>query len=257
MSTYRQLVYLVLDELKLLSDDSFYTEEHVMFMLGKYRAQILKAKYRQEREEIPQSNYQTLCLDIQKAASIDGIPCEGSYLKSTKKIPKLLTPLGITRVYPSDYFYSNVTFINKDRFRFVGFNRWLKNITYATLGADKYLYLKSDNPQMYYMDTVKMTGIFEDPQEASKLSCSSDAEPCDIMDKTFPIDDSLIELLVLMCVKELAGPAWKPKDDSNNASDDLSAIASFIARNTKNSLQKALSDSSDASDSSDNSQTQQ
>ena len=40
MRTYRQLIYLVLDELKLMSDDSSFTEDHIIFLLSKYRAFI-------------------------------------------------------------------------------------------------------------------------------------------------------------------------------------------------------------------------
>ena len=42
MSTYRELVYLVLDELKLVSDDSTFTEDHVVFLLNRYRTFLLK-----------------------------------------------------------------------------------------------------------------------------------------------------------------------------------------------------------------------
>ena len=34
MSTYRELTYMVLDQLKLASDDSYYTEDHVKFLLS-------------------------------------------------------------------------------------------------------------------------------------------------------------------------------------------------------------------------------
>jgi hypothetical protein len=40
--TYRELVYTVLDLLKGASDDNYYTEEHVVFLLSKVRAAILK-----------------------------------------------------------------------------------------------------------------------------------------------------------------------------------------------------------------------
>jgi hypothetical protein len=43
-------------------------------------------------------------------------------------------------------------------------------------------------------------------------------------------------------LKELAGPAWKPADDSNNASDDLSNLANFLRSNTKGTLQQQLED---------------
>lgn len=54
MSTYRELVYLVLDELKLTSDDALFNEEHVMFLLGKYRGFLLKQQYKDIKKEIPE-----------------------------------------------------------------------------------------------------------------------------------------------------------------------------------------------------------
>lgn len=36
---------MVLDELKLLNDDSFYTEDHVLFLAVKYRGLLLKQRY--------------------------------------------------------------------------------------------------------------------------------------------------------------------------------------------------------------------
>ena len=44
MTTVREAVYMVLDELKLISDDAHFTEEHVIFLLKKFRAYVLKAE---------------------------------------------------------------------------------------------------------------------------------------------------------------------------------------------------------------------
>ena len=65
MSKYRDIVYMVLDELKIHSDDASFTEEHILFLINKYRAFILKQRYSDKRKEVPQSNYQTLCLDLE------------------------------------------------------------------------------------------------------------------------------------------------------------------------------------------------
>ena len=70
MSTYRELVYLVLDELKGTSDDFTYTEEHIMFLLSKYRAFLLKQKYNDIKKQIPESNYQTICIDLTEVPAI-------------------------------------------------------------------------------------------------------------------------------------------------------------------------------------------
>lgn len=238
MSTYKHLVYLVLDELKLMSDDSFFTEDHVIFLLNKYRAFLLKQRYSDIRKEIPTSNYQTLCLELEEHNGIEGLPCEGTYMRSTKKIPETMS-IGQPKVHSDDYFIGEITYVSRDRLRYVGHNKWLQNIVYAAKGPDDYLYLKSSNPQLYYLEEIKFTGIFSDAEAASKLECEQ-LGICDILDKEFPIEDALIPTLTELVVKELSGAIYKPEDSENNAMDDLSNLANFIARNTKSDLQKQI-----------------
>nr|DAU83961.1 MAG TPA: Structural protein [Crassvirales sp.] len=45
MSTYREIVFMIMDELKLSSDDSYFTEDHIIFLASKYRAFLLKQRY--------------------------------------------------------------------------------------------------------------------------------------------------------------------------------------------------------------------
>lgn len=238
MRTYRQLIYLVLDELKLMSDDSSFTEDHIIFLLSKYRAFLLKQRYSDMRKEVPLSNYQTLCLDLEEHEGIEGLSCEGTYMRSTKKIPEAMN-VGQSRVHSGDYFNGEVTYISRDRLRYVGHNKWLQNIIYATKGPDGYLYLKSSNPQLYYLEKIKFTGVFSDAEEASELECEQ-PESCDILDKEFPIEDAIIPPLIELVVKELSGVIYKPEDSENNATDDLANLANFLARNVKSNLQKQI-----------------
>ena len=86
--TWRELVYTCMDEMKGLSDDFTYTEDHFIFLLSNYRAFILKQRYSDLRKQMPESNYQTICLDLEVTPAICGEPCEGgNYLKSVEKIP--------------------------------------------------------------------------------------------------------------------------------------------------------------------------
>lgn len=64
MSTYREVIYMVSDEIKASSDDAYFTEEHIMFLLKTYRAFILKQRYADVKKQIPESNYQTICIDL-------------------------------------------------------------------------------------------------------------------------------------------------------------------------------------------------
>lgn len=238
--TYRELVYLILDELKLSSDDAYYNEDHVIFLANKYRAMILKREYySNQKKYVSEGNYQTLCLDLIEVPAIAGEPCEGgSYLRSKEKIPVFMS-IGAPRVYPIDFYQGDIALVTRDRMRYVGYNKWMSNIIYCSLGPDNYLYFKSSNPQFLYLEKVKFSAVFEDPKEAIKLACEGDAA-CDILDAEFPIEDSFVNQLIQLVVQELRGPEYAPEENENNATDDLSSMQAWIRRNMKSNIQKQI-----------------
>ena len=223
MSTYKQLTYLVLDEAKGLSDDFSFTEDNIIFLLDKYRSFLLKQRYSDIKKQIPESNYQTLCLDLMQVPAISGEPCEGgTYLKSKEKIPFLMQ-IGNTKVTSVDYFQGEFNFISRDRMRYVGHNKYLKNMIYVTIAPDQYLYFKSSNSNFLYLEKVKMTGIFQDASTAAQLDCNN-VNDCDPLENTFPLEEALISPLIELTLKELLGSVYRPKDENNNASDDLDKL---------------------------------
>lgn len=226
MSTYRELVYMALDEVKGQSDDFNYNEDHIIFLLDKYRALIIKQRYSDLKKEIPESAYQTLCLDLIEVPAISGLPCEGgSYLRSKNKIPFIL-PIGSPTVYPIDYYQSAfIQLVSRERMRFVGDNKYLQNIIYCSIGPDGYLYFNSSNPQFIYLQKVRFTAIFENTKEAAENTCEEDSSVCDALDKEFPLEEAYIPAVMELVLKELLGVAYRPKDTNNNAHDDLGDVA--------------------------------
>lgn len=220
MSTFREVVYMVMDELKNNSDDSYYTEDHVLFLIDKYRNFLVLQSYRNRADDIPEGTYQTLCIPL---IEINGEDCDGvHYLRSKDKLPSLL---GVGKVYvnPYDYYQNiHITYVPRERMRFVGENKFMKNIIYCSIDPEHYLYFTSKNPQFAYLNFVKFTAVFGDSKDAFKLQCE---EICDIMDSQIPIDDSLIPQLIELVVKELGADVYKPEDVSNNAQDDLKQTA--------------------------------
>lgn len=221
---------MVIDELKFISDDSHFQQEHVLFLLDKYRGYLLKQQYSDIKKEIPDSNYQTICLDLEETSAIAGLPCEGpDYMKSIKEVPKMMT-IGSQRISSLDYFQGNFAYVNNERFKYVGSNKYLRNQIYGTIAPDSHLYLRSNNPQIYYLDKVKMTGIFEDSSKVAELQCPDEDgnTTCDIMDMDFPLEEALIPALIDLIVKELGAQKYQSEDNQNNANDDLSTIAAYI-----------------------------
>ena len=223
-----EIIYMVLDLAKAAtSDDSFYTEDHVVFLCKKYRAFLIKKEQEKNKgmEDVASVfEQQQICLDLEKVPAIDGSPCTGGYyLRSTKPIPKLLDGYQ-PKVYPVDFFQgTNVSYVSNDRMRYIGSNPYLQNIIYSSIAPNKYLYLNSGNPQFLYLKKLRMTAVFEDFENAKDLLCDDNGEgtPCDILDMDFPIREHLVPPLIELIVKELTGTKYQPQDTRNNANDDL------------------------------------
>lgn len=228
MSTYREVVYMVNDQLKYYSDDASFTEDHIKFIINNLRNWLLEKKYKNE-SKIPFSNYQTICLELEETPAIAGTDCFGSYLKSKVKVPTLCQ-FGGTVIYPVDFISSKkISLVSIDRIKYAGEgSKFLENMIYAAIGPDNYLYLKSKNPQFLHLEKVRIMGLFIDNEEASKLECDNNGDiiVCDVLDKEFPLDSSLVELVVNYAVTELSGQRYMPTDKTNNNTDDMSGMMS-------------------------------
>ena len=224
MSTFRQVVYMVMDYLKLSSDDAYFTPDHIAFMLGKYRAYVLKTKYENTGLQPADQNYQTIRLPLEQVNAIDGFPCKGSYMRTVEKLPEKAC-VGVCSVYGEDFLSKTYCWTTPQRFRYVGTNKWVRNIVYAAKGDDGKLYFKSCNPQLYYLESVGVRAVFSDPLEAAKYT---DGSTCEALDNDFPLEDNLLPLVMQYVVKEFNAAEYKPEDRENNATDDLGTLAQFI-----------------------------
>lgn len=234
MAKLKELTYMVLDELKLSSDDSYFNEDHVKFLIGKYRNFILKQQYKDIKKEIADSNFQTLEVDLDKLnPNIINIGCRTTYqFKSKKIIPELLSVVN-PKVYIEDYYNGEVSYVSKERMRFVCHNRWIPKVVYASIDPTNYLYVISSNDKYDDITKIYITGIFENPEEVS----NSDQDP---MDLEYPLEEGLIPQVIELVVKELLSAEYRPEDSNNNAEDDLSNLMAFLRRNAKSNLVKAL-----------------
>lgn len=247
MTTYRELVNMILDMVKVISDDSIIQQEHVIFLLDKYRAFLLKQKYDDVRKSMSQSNKQTICLDLEPYSAFDNDICNNNVqLRSIQEVPFMLD-LDTPKVTTMDQFGNEISYVGIDRYKYVGNSKYLKNTLYSTLGSDQHLYVKANNSQFLHLKRVKVTGIFEDSSKAAELSCDgNDDQKCDVLDKNFPIEEAFIPYMIALIVKDLIGMAYRPADNINNASDDLSDLMTYLRRNAKTPLQKQLlNDNSD------------
>lgn len=188
-------------------------------------------------------NSQTICVDLEYTSTLCGDPCGQGYLRSVRKIPETIGS-GFPTIAPMDYFSSHISYVPFEKMKYIGFNKYLNNIIYCSIGPDDYVYLKSGNPMFENLHRIRITGLFDDFEEAQGLSCEcntgDDASDCDPMQAEFPIDTYLVPQLIDLVLKQLLGAAYRPKDEQNNAKDELSDIQSFIRHYVKKPLVNQL-----------------
>jgi hypothetical protein len=228
----KDLIYMIMDELKLTgSDDSFFTEEHIIFLCKKYRAFLIKKEQDKEKATTDEASVfetQQICIDLEKVPAIDGEPCTGGYyLRSTKPIPKILEG-NQPRIYPIDFYQGiNISYVSRDRMRYIGTNPFLRSIIFTSVGPDLHLYLNSSNPQFLYLKKLRMSAVFEDFDEVSDLLCDNDGtpQPCDVLDMEFPIRQYMVPTLIELVVNELSKGIILKEDEANNAKDDTPDVS--------------------------------
>lgn len=205
-----------------------------MFLVDKVRATLLWQKYKSVKLEVPESNYQTLCLEV---VETNPNRCDRLYAVTGVAVPHLME-IGNTVVYPTDYYQGlNINLVARERMRYVGHNELLKNMIYCSLNPDGKLYFTSSNPQFKYIQSVTITGVFESATEASALECNKECEP---FDRVLPLEEPLVSNLIDTIVKMIVGAAYRPADNQNDANDDLASLAQYIRLNTKSNLQKQI-----------------
>lgn len=227
-STYREIIYSILDKYKLLSDDSYYTEDHIVFLMKKVRSFLLAKKAKEDGMIEEEDNKQTVCLDLELANLLQGAACGSSYLRSIDALPKVMEG-SVPKIMLLDSFNDlNPTIVSNERFRFVGNNKWLGNFIYCTQGPDEKLYFKSANPQHMYIKRVQVRAVFNDPYEAAKMACElnecCEEKECDILETEFPLEDDFIIPLIDGVVTEMGNNVYSPQDTINNANDDIQGL---------------------------------
>lgn len=246
--TYREVIYMVNDLCKQFSDDASYTEDHILFLINKYRGALLQ-QYLSVKKQVPHSNYQTIEIDL-----LSNYPNKSYNIQFTSplSIPNLLqigNPSVYTPSYYEDAFFNEfvgpINLISRERLRYVGYRSRLKNQLYAAINPQNNLLELKVHQSMAqkvndYIDqigkislTVYLTGVFEDAWAVTQYQNGS-------IDSEFPLESALLPNLLQAVLKDILGGAYRPKDGSNNANDDLASLAYFIQKNAKSALAKQL-----------------
>lgn len=238
MATFGQIAHAIQDFSKTISDDAIINIDHIIFLMSKYRNYLLS----NPTVTLTDADYQTVCVDV--APDYDESICgTKAYLVSSAALPRVMERGSVTVSPPAGFRYNyRFQFVNYQKFQFVGHNRWLSAFSYITIGPDGRLYLTSSKHSFMYLRQLKVTALFDDIEKAGELECDDSCKPtvCDIEDREFPLQAKLIPLLMKYVTTEITAAAWQPRDDQNNANDDLSEFARALQLYTNNAFKRKM-----------------
>lgn len=215
--TYREMVYIIMDELRILSDDTIWENEHFVFILNKYRALLFKQRYSDRKREIPSAYYQTLNIECDQYNS------DKNTYQSKYRIPNLIDMNNIWLYISSDdgIENENFNFINPYRFKTLGYNKWLNNKKYCTIGVDNYYYLKLPSSETQESLSVNLYAVLDNPIDINSSSFLGERiVQTDPLDCEFPVEEALVQPIIDLCLKEIGQLNQLPRDILNNAMDD-------------------------------------
>ena len=217
--TYRQIVFMILDLLRQTSKDSNFEIDHIIKEVNDVRNLLLKQRYSDIRKEISDVNFQEITIYLTDVSSLNK---KYIMLKSNKIVPDILN-IASTPTKSLDSI--NFSFISNYRFVYTGYNEWLSSIIYGTVLSDKYFYIKSMNPQVKHMTSIRIMSIFENPIDVYYYNYPNlIANGTDVLDMVFPLEGAYIPELQDIVLKRLVPSLGFPKDTINNNNEDISNI---------------------------------
>lgn len=246
--TWREIIYIIEDITKQISDDSNFNEDHIAFLCSKYRNTIINQQYLTGKKTINDANYQLICLNLHPKVT-DICPNE-QVLISNEEVPFTM-PLGIKQAYPIDNYTikNKFSYVTINRLPYIG-NKFTKNNIYVSIGPDNHLYIKGENENFLFLNKIQFKAIFEDIQKSSILEyqCKTGCSECDYLDARFPLEDAFIGVLMLYVINDITRGVYNLRDTDNDAFDRSDSLANLIQRYTNSAFRRLMNNKNNSQD---------
>lgn len=218
--TKKELIYTVFEKLKINSDDMDITEEFVSFLIDSKRAMLLKQRFDKKPWAMPTETKQELCMSLEVVAKVADMACFGRIVRTTVALPSSIKIKGkegpmTVRKYDSSAIHVNI--VPLERIPFIGNNPFTDQMVYGAIDYDNYFYLISASSKLNLMTEIKIADIFEDPDTAATLVCNASDDDCEVWERDYPVELSMVDDIVKLVVQDLSRTLNIPDDKVNDA----------------------------------------
>tara|TARA_R100000541_G_scaffold50758_1_gene58066 strand:+ start:11010 stop:11678 length:669 start_codon:yes stop_codon:yes gene_type:complete len=219
--TKREIIYAVFEKLNIHSDDTRLSEELVSSLIDTKRAMLLKQQYAKSSWHMPIEIKQEICVDISLVDRVDGYSCAGKILSTNIALPrsiKIKGKEGPLSVRKEDGMEINISIVAIERIPFLFENKYTQHLIYCAVDFSGKLFIISKDNKLRFLKSIKITDIFESPDEARNYSCNLD-NSIEAWDDQYPMESAMVDIAVDLVVKELTRSLSIPGDNVNDSSD--------------------------------------
>lgn len=213
--TVDKLIYDVREGLKAYSDDSELDDRYIMYLYDIKRAKYLRQDINNSLRTVNVSVLQNINVKVEKVPPTLGMNIKGKvFLRTVDTIPtplQLHTKTAITRIASLDKIAKPFNFITREKVVYAC-DAPFPNAVYSFLHNDDKIYIVSNLNTVGLIDSIDVTGVFENPLEVGDMTGEK-------FNMDYPIQPHYIDIIKKEIISELAQLAQIPEDKLNNSDD--------------------------------------
>jgi len=222
MATLNELIHSLRESYKLYSDDGDISNEYLAYRIETTRAMLISQRFSSRSFIIPNILRQHFYMDLELSQDNEFVDNLGTVLRTKDPIQIPLEPFNFKnniRITSGSYSDVSFTFVDNNRFSFVGRNKWLQSQVYVTIGTDFRLYFTSSNDKVKMLEQIKLSMVTADPAKAYEYSINYNPS-IDFEYTEYPLNAELIVELTDIIIKQLTVNLSAKEDKLDDSQDN-------------------------------------
>ena len=222
MATLNELIHSIRESYKLYSDDGDISNEYLAYRIETTRAMLISQRFSSRTFIIPNILRQHFYLDLELAEDNEFVNGIGTVLRTVLPIQiplELFNFKNNIRITSGSYSDVNFTFVDNNRFSYVGRNKWNQNQIYVTIGTDWHLYFTSSNDKVKMLEQIKLSQVCASPSEAYESSIAYNPA-VDFEYVEYPLNAELVVELIDIILKNLTINLSSREDKVDDSQDN-------------------------------------
>lgn len=222
MATLKHIRYSIKEALAVYNEDSNISNEYIDYKIHTTRAMLLAQRFSSRSFIIPNIVRQHFYMTLELSEDNEFVDGVGTVLRTVNPINIPLEPFNFSkniRITSGSYSDVSFTFIDNNRFSYVGHSKWNLNQIYVTIGSDFRLYFTSGNPRVKMLEQIKLSMVCANPEDAYEDTIEY-SSAVDFADTEYPLNSELIVELTDIIIKHLTINLSSREDKVNDSQDN-------------------------------------